>query len=140
MRSVSRDVHGFARAYDRLYTSKHDLDLAFQQSEALLEVVPTGNRSATGRDKHVDQAVTSLRVAAIQQDCVRVSCQADVRKALPCSGRATVRCRLRSSGGIGEIDLAGWFDAAVSLFMSNLLFVAFTASVSERRLPCIEPA
>jgi hypothetical protein len=56
------------------------LDLALQDVEHLLEVVPVGRQTATRRHKHVDQRVPPGRLCAGNEDRVDDAHHDDVRQ------------------------------------------------------------
>jgi hypothetical protein len=57
IRRVGGDVDGLPGAYDRLFAAEGGFNLAVEEGEGLLEIMPVGRRSTAGRDVHVDQAV-----------------------------------------------------------------------------------
>ena len=59
VRGVGRDIGGFAGADDGFHAAESDLDLAFENTEHLLEIVAMGRRAATGRDEHVEETVAT---------------------------------------------------------------------------------
>ena len=80
MRSVGRDVQGFAGADGRLLATEGDFHLAFEEDEGLLEVMPVRGRTAAGRDVHVDDAELSGSLLACHGDGVRIADQPDMRE------------------------------------------------------------
>jgi hypothetical protein len=78
MRSVSRDVQGFAGADSKLLAAEGGFHLALKKDEGLLEVMPVRGRTATGRDVHVDDAEESSSLLACHGDGVSIADQSDV--------------------------------------------------------------
>ena len=79
---VGRDVDRGPGLHGVPFAAEGELDLAFEDGEHLLEVVPVRRRAAAGRDVHVDQAVATSGVVAREQDRVGVSDEPDVGQAL----------------------------------------------------------
>jgi hypothetical protein len=73
-------MNGLARTCNRLYSSKGSLDLAFENDEGLLKVVPVRRWPSTRWDMHVDKAEASRCVLSRQKNGVRVPNQPDVRQ------------------------------------------------------------
>ncbi len=80
MRSVGRDVQGFAGADGRLLAPERGFHLAFEEDEGLLEVMPVRGRTAARRDVHVDDAEASGSLLAGHGDGVSISNQSNVRE------------------------------------------------------------
>jgi hypothetical protein len=91
VRCVRRDVDGFACLHAQLSSSKCGFDLALQDNERLLKIMPVGRRTAAQRNMHIDKAESPGRIFPREQYRVRVSHQSDVRQIL------IVRSRNRQS-------------------------------------------
>jgi hypothetical protein len=91
VRRVGGNIDDLPRP-DRLFVAaKRDFDLASQNRERLLEIMPMRRRTTAWRNVHVDQAITPRRIFPRYQNRVRIACHANVRKA------RVVRIRKRES-------------------------------------------
>src|SRR3954469_24079392 len=86
-RDVAEVVRGVGRHVDRgpgpyrvLLAAEGELDLALEDREHLLEVMPVRRRAAAVGDAHLDQAVPAVGLLAGDQHGVRVAHQRDVRR------------------------------------------------------------
>ena len=68
MRRVRRDVDGLSGAHDRLFAAEGGFNLAFEEGEELLEIMPAGRRATAGRGVHVDQPVATVSIVAREQN------------------------------------------------------------------------
>ncbi len=82
MRRVRRDAYSLAGVHGRFFSAEGGFNLAFQDGEGFLEVVPMRRWAAPGRNVHVDQAITAAGVGGREEDGVGVSNESDVREAL----------------------------------------------------------
>ena len=89
MRRVGWDVDRLPGADRRLFASERGHNLAFEDRERLLEIVPMRRRPAAGRNMHVDQTVTTGGVLSREEDRVSVSYHGDVRllRVVSCGNR-----------------------------------------------------
>jgi hypothetical protein len=79
VRRIGRNMNGLADTCNRLYSSKGSLDLAFENDERVLKIVPVRRWAAARWDMHIDKAEASSCVFPCQKDRVSVSYQSDVR-------------------------------------------------------------
>src|ERR1700722_2910508 len=102
MRSVGRNVQGFAGADDRILATEGGFHLAFENDKGLLEVMPVRWRTTAGRNVHVDDAEASGSLLAGHGNGVGIADQPDVRQVFELSkGEAAfgiVRRNCRLSG------------------------------------------
>jgi hypothetical protein len=84
VRGIGRDVDGLAGFHGSFFAAESGLDLALEDCEGLLKIMPVRWRAATWRDVHVDQAVSAVGVFACQQKRIGVADQADVWKRRVC--------------------------------------------------------
>src|ERR1035438_8800918 len=78
VRRVSRNMHGLARCMGRFFSPEDRLNLAFENDEGLLKVVPVRRWAATWRDVHIDEAETPGCVVPAQKCRIGVTYQTDV--------------------------------------------------------------
>jgi hypothetical protein len=82
VRRIGRNIGRLAGPHNGFHATEGDLDLAFEHGKHLLEVVAVWRRAATGRDKHVNEAVATGGVLARHKDGIGVSRQSNVRQFL----------------------------------------------------------
>jgi hypothetical protein len=70
VRGVGRDVDDRAGARALRLAAERQLDLAVENGEHLLEVVPVQRRTAARRHQHVDQRVAAPRLRAVRKNGV----------------------------------------------------------------------
>jgi hypothetical protein len=92
---VGWNVDGFTGFRHEVLVAEVELDLAFEDGEHLLEVVPVRRGAAAGRDVHVDEGVLAGGVVTGHQDRVGVADKADVSKRFvvvgSCDGKVSVQ-------------------------------------------------
>src|SRR6266480_5612744 len=79
---VRWNVNGFPRAHDGLPAAEVGFDLAFEDREGFLKVMPMRAWPSARRNHHIDKAIAAIGVVARQKNRVGVSHQCDVRQTL----------------------------------------------------------
>jgi hypothetical protein len=82
VRRIGRDVYGFARPHQRPGAAEGGPDLAFQNTERLLKIVPVRRWPASGWNVYIDQAELACRVFSRKKNSIGISHQTDVPDAL----------------------------------------------------------
>src|SRR5439155_22950705 len=82
MGRVRRNANGFPRAHDGLLAAEVGFDLAFEDCERFLKVMPMRTWASARRNHHIDKAIASIGVMARQKNRVGVSHQCAVRQTL----------------------------------------------------------
>lgn len=80
MRRVGGDVDCRSRANDLRRAAKGEFELAIQQREHLLEIMPVRRRPASSRNQHIDQAIAPGGLRARYQHRIDVADHADARQ------------------------------------------------------------
>lgn len=62
---IGGNVYGFAASHDRLLTAEGSFDLAFENRKRLFKVVTVRTWASTRRDQHIDQAIATIGVVAL---------------------------------------------------------------------------
>jgi hypothetical protein len=92
-------------------TAEGELDLALQDREHLLEVVPVRRRAAAVGHTHVDQAVLPVRLLAGDEHGVRVAHQRDACRNCPTTAATSSVRNARGTGiacGPDAVNMALW--------------------------------
>src|SRR6266516_1717180 len=82
MGRVRRNVNGFPRAHDGLLAAEVGFDLAFEDCERFLKVMPMRAWPSARRNHHINKAIAPIGVIARQKNRVGVSHQCVVRQTL----------------------------------------------------------